>query len=159
MRIRSFFCLEDKFIWFKQILILLKDILFKSNKYYLIEINLLFELKKAFQTNHFLSFNHIFLSLWSWIFDYMFYRFIYPMRTIFSDLKSFTCPGGFSARQFFLLASRDTLLLRFLYSLMCNVWFFRCFSVATDTTPSTSLSIFIFTNYGARLKMYSEMWT
>ena len=41
------------FIW-------LKYILFEFNKCYSIQLNLILETKKAFQTNYFLSFNQIF---------------------------------------------------------------------------------------------------
>ena len=58
-----FLCFKEKCIWFKQIFIEPKDILFKLNKCYLIQINILFELKKAFQTNNFLRFNHIFFLI------------------------------------------------------------------------------------------------
>ena len=51
---------NKKFIWFQQIFICPKDILFELNKCHLIKINLLFEKKKAFQNNYFLSFNQIF---------------------------------------------------------------------------------------------------
>ena len=37
-----------------------KDVLCELNKCYLIQINLLFESKKAFQTNYLLLFNQIF---------------------------------------------------------------------------------------------------
>ena len=35
----SVFCYKEKFIWFQQIFIWLKDILFELNKCYLIKIN------------------------------------------------------------------------------------------------------------------------
>ena len=40
-----------------------KDILFDLNKCYLIRINLLFESKRVFQTNYFISFNQIFFPI------------------------------------------------------------------------------------------------
>ena len=71
--IKKIICLEDflwfkimfhlneiKFIWFKQVFICPKDILFELNKSYLIQINILFKSKKAFQTIYFLSFTQIF---------------------------------------------------------------------------------------------------
>ena len=56
----SFLYFEEKSILFKRIFIWHKDISFELIKCYLIQINLLFESKKAFQTNYFLSFNRIF---------------------------------------------------------------------------------------------------
>ena len=60
---------KKKFIWYKQIFIWPKDILFDLNKCYLIQINLLFESKKAFQTNYFLLFNQIFFPMFVKLFE------------------------------------------------------------------------------------------
>ena len=66
--------------------------LFESNKCYLIQVNLLFESKKAFQTNYFLSFDQIFFlsercnnRMW----NFLFVRNIHPIKHLLTLTKTF----------------------------------------------------------------------
>ena len=96
----NLFDLRQKFIWFEQIFICSKDILYESNKFCFIKKKNFFTSKKVFQTNNFLIQSNIFSEYtWSTLstsaskfqpVEYS-WSFVYIFTYFFGDCFKFYC--------------------------------------------------------------------